>query len=146
MLRCNTNILATVIHHYHFSFIVACILLAVVLIAMVYLFVIAPIRLHCDHKKAMKKPYEEDDVREPEFRSVGARVIGVGQFHSYNGSPKMLKYKMLYRVAFMTDEGKELVFEIPEEIHERISEGQHGNLITVNGNFFDFGDGEEIEE
>mgnify|MGYP006974361470 CR=1 FL=1 len=55
MLRCNTNILATVIHHYHFSFIVACILLAAVLIAMVYLFVIAPIQLHRDHKKAMEK-------------------------------------------------------------------------------------------
>ena len=146
MLKCNTNILATVIHHYHFSFIVACILLAVVLIAMVYLFVIAPIRLHRDHKKAMKKPDEETDVCEPEFLSSGATVIGKGQFNSYGGSPKMLKYKMLYRVAFLTDEGEELVFEIPQEIYDRICEGQHGNLITVNGNFFDFGDGEDIEE
>jgi hypothetical protein len=145
MLRCNTNILATVIHHYHFSFIVACILLAVVLIAMVYLFVIAPIQLRRDHKKAMEKLDEENDEREPEFVSVGAKVLGKGGFHKYYGT-KYVNYTLLLRVAFLTDEGEELVFEIPQEIYDRIEEGQHGNLITVNGNFFDFGDGEEISE
>jgi hypothetical protein len=102
-----------------------------------------------DEKKNTKKQPEEieeiDDEREPEFVSVGAKVLGKGGFHKYYGT-KYVNYTLLLRVAFLTDEGEELVFEIPQEIYDRIEEGQYGTLITVNGNFFDFGDGEEISE
>ena len=139
----------TIVINDNFSFkndVLPYVIVGVILAAVVYIFVIAPILLHRHNKRVEKACNEGAAVREPEFVSVGAKVVGIGEFNSYNGSPKMLKYKRLYRVAFLTDEDEELVFEVPKELHDRVSEGQHGNLITVNGNFFDFGDGEDIEE
>ena len=88
---------------------------------------------------------DSDEYIEPEFISVGATVLGKGGFHKYYGT-KITHHTLLFRVAFMTDDGDEVIFEIPQEIYDRISEGQHGDLVTVNGNFFDFGDGETVPE
>ncbi len=42
--------------------------------------------------------------------------------------------------------GEELEFEIPQKLFDKISEGQSGTLVTANGNFIDFGDGEDVAE
>ena len=53
-------------------------------------------------------------------------------------------HKLFYNVKFLTDGNKTVVYAVPEELFDYISVGQRGTLATVDGEFFDFGDGEEI--
>ena len=46
----------------------------------------------------------------------------------------------------MTDDEIDVEYTVSQEVFDRIAVDQVGVLVTVNGNFFDFGDGQEIEE
>ena len=48
-------------------------------------------------------------------------------------------------IMFQFEDGTKKEFLVPQELFEKTSENQAGVLVTVNGNFFDFGDGEDVE-
>lgn len=83
---------------------------------------------------------DEEFAEMPEPESVGATVLkkAIGE---YKGGGKTASYKMTFEILFLTDDGRKLVFEVPEELYAEVTEGQSGFLVTMNGNFFDFGDG-----
>ena len=49
-----------------------------------------------------------------------------------------------YFATFKLDNEEEVEYEIGQELYEKIAEGQIGTLVILNGNFFAFGDGEDI--
>ncbi len=51
-----------------------------------------------------------------------------------------------YWVMFQIQDGEEKEFMVSKELFEKIKEGQEGTLVTVNNLFFDFGDGEDMED
>ena len=80
---------------------------------------------------------DSDSMPEPEF--VNATVLKK-EIAEYKGGSKNPSYKMAFEVLFLTEDGKKTVFEVPEELYARVSEGQSGRLMTINGNFLDFGE------
>jgi hypothetical protein len=50
-----------------------------------------------------------------------------------------------YYVTFELENGEEMEHKISQELYEILNEGQTGTLVLFNGNFFSFGDGEDIE-
>ena len=50
-----------------------------------------------------------------------------------------------YFATFQLDNNEEFEYEITQEWYEKIEKAQTGTLVLVNGNFFSFGDGEDIE-
>lgn len=106
--------------------------------------IIVPFVAKKEQKDAIEQMDEEPwEIPDPEL--IGARVIKkrVGGAHS---GGKVSKYSLHFCVIFLTDSGEELEFEIPQELFDKINEGQSGILVTVNGNFIDFGDGEDVAE
>ena len=89
----------------------------------------------------------EEYEQEPEYAFVNARVISRKKTTFYQTElrmPTLPAQNLECIVTFLTEKGESLEFQIREEIFDRIQEDQEGTLVTVNGNFFDFGDGEDI--
>ncbi len=119
-----------------------------VLIVILAFFVVMFTALAIEGKKARKKQeaIDEEILSEPDPEPLGeyARVIGKRMEEGYGGTPKMPHYKLTFIVTFVTDGGETKEFSVSEETYSRLNEHQAGMLITIDGNFFDFGDGEEI--
>jgi hypothetical protein len=54
------------------------------------------------------------------------------------GRGKGFEYR--FCVAFLTDDEIDIEYTVSQEVFDRIAVDQVGVLVTVNGNFFDFGD------
>ena len=50
-----------------------------------------------------------------------------------------------YFILFDLGENGEMEYQVSQECYEKITEMQVGTLVIVNGRFFSFGDGEEME-
>ena len=92
-----------------------------------------------------RKQIEEEYAKEPEYEFVKARVL-TKKASSYYASFRQPKRIDECKVVFLTETGEEKEFFVSKEFYQSIEENQEGTLVTVNGNFFDFGDGQEIEE
>ena len=97
-----------------------------------------------EKERLRRQRVEEEYEKEPEYKFRQAQVIEKRKLTYYAGvkMPKLIAECM---VTFKTEEGETLKFQLREEIFDAIEDDQQGTLVTVNGNFFDFGDGEEIE-
>lgn len=84
----------------------------------------------------------------PQGEFVSARVISKRIAHTYDRSRGIYMKESEYYgiITFLLGDGKEVEYAVPPELYERCEENQVGTLVTVNGKFFDFGQGEEIEE
>ena len=51
-----------------------------------------------------------------------------------------------YFATFQLDNNEEVEYEITQAWYEKIEKEQTGTLVLVNGNFFSFGNGEDVEE
>ena len=94
-----------------------------------------------------RKQVEEEYEKEPKYCFVRARVVSRKKTLYYQSElrmPTLPAQKQECFVSFLTEEGETLTFQIREELFDGIQEGQEGTLVTVNGNFFDFGDGEDV--
>ena len=97
-------------------------------------------------KKAENTKEDGGDIwQEPEEKVIGARVLEK-EIRDFHTGYKMPEYHIQYLVKFLMDEGNGVVYEVHEEVFNRINEGDTGNLVTLSGNFFDFGSGEEVSE
>ena len=99
-----------------------------------------------NRKKELDSSEEVYDEHVPEPEGEYARVMSKRIEDGYSGSYKVPKYQLLFIVTFLTDRGETKEFSVSEETYQRITEHQTGMLITLDGNFFDFGDGEEPTE
>jgi hypothetical protein len=48
-------------------------------------------------------------------------------------------------VNFLLENGEEREYYVSKEIFDKVEEGQESTLVLLNGMFFYFGEGEEIE-
>ncbi|MBR2646266.1 MAG: DUF2500 family protein [Clostridia bacterium] len=91
-------------------------------------------------REQVLKEYE----KEPEYKFVKAQVLSKEKEAYYVGI-KLSKLVEEYYIHFLTEDGDEMGLRVRQDVFEKIEEGQEGTLVTVNGNFFDFGDGVDVE-
>lgn len=89
--------------------------------------------------------YKTDYFDEPEYFSIGARVINKRADILQTGSHYMPSHKIEFWITFLMDDGLTKELNVSEETYNSCQLHQIGTLITINNEFFDFGDGEEID-
>ena len=105
-------------------------------------------------KALLKKVKESLDTEEPMYQIEEPET----EFFEATVKGKRIYEKFVHRVSIHVAEGvfqffvtfqlendEEMEFEIGQEWYEKLEKGQTGTLVLVGGNFFDFGDGEEME-
>ncbi len=115
----------------------------VLLLVMLYNFIFTLIKF----KKAVNSvpdTIEEEPSRET--KAENAVVISKRIGGHYEGSHTQPAYISDYYITFLTDSQNEIEYSVFEEAYEKAIVGQRGTLITIDGEFFDFGNGEEIIE
>jgi hypothetical protein len=101
----------------------------------------AVISLMTSSKKTIadrKKEEERLEEPAPDISTVGARVIKKSILDGTSGT-RIPKYSMELFIAFLTDDGEVVEYKVEQEAFERIELAQTGKLLTLGGNFFDFG-------
>ena len=95
-----------------------------------------------------RKMYEklDDPIEESPAVAIGAVVVSKRANIKNMGGPKYPHSKLCCYATFSTDAGEMVEYNIPQEVYNLIKENDYGTLVTVEGNFFAFGDGEVINE
>ncbi len=99
-----------------------------------------------ENYKNVKIIKQEPTAKTPNVQFFTAKVIKKRVHVYYVSEINIPISETQYWITFLLEERKEQEFLVPKELFERIEEGQEGTLVTTNGNFFDFGDGEDIED
>lgn len=99
-----------------------------------------------ERKYHPKKKILYEDIEEPKSEFFQAKALKKRIHVRYEGYVKMPKSVMEYFVLFQLENGTQEEFMLSQEMFEKIEEGQEGTLVLLNGLFFDFGDGEVIED
>ena len=87
---------------------------------------------------------EEEYAKEPEYEFHQAQVIERKKLVYYAGV-RMPQQVIECKITFRLENGETIIYQLREELFDKIEDNQRGTLVTVNGNFFDFGDGEEMQ-
>ena len=127
------------------------IIMAVVIAAMILgfiIFIVSTIRNSSNPANVSPETYEalDEEIEEPEPEAVGAVVISKRMDGEWGGNVNTPHYNDCYFVTFLTDAGETKEFRVGKETFDAVYEGQGSTLITVDGKFFAFDDGEEIAE
>lgn len=118
------------------------------LVALMAFFFFRELRRERDkHQEAVEEmeQMEEESFDLPEPIVKTARVMEK-RFASDVIGTKSVKQVSSYYVTFFTEDGETVEYAVPEEIFVTIEKGQESTLVTVDGDFFDFGDGEDAPE
>ncbi|MBQ8294937.1 MAG: hypothetical protein IJX87_00725 [Clostridia bacterium] len=101
--------------------------------------------------KKIEKSFETDDpiyqIEEPESQFFEATVKEKRIFEKFvNGVSAATPVGLFqYFVTFQLENDETVEYEIGQEWYQKIESGQIGILVLVNGHFFSFGEGEDIE-
>lgn len=115
------------------------------IIAFLIILIPAYFMIALKRSKHGKQQFEESDepFELPPADAIGATVVSkrweVAKSGKRTGNVE-------YYITFLTDDGETVEHEVTETVFEKCAESDTGMLVTVEGKFFDFGDGEEIEE
>ena len=88
----------------------------------------------------------DDDWTPPEPVAYPARIVDMRAVIGNVGGHKRPKTGTSFLVTFLTDDGETLEYPVPEELYVTLNIDQTGTLVILNEGFFDFGDGEDVEE
>ena len=89
--------------------------------------------------------YELSDEPLAEPVAIGARVISRQMDMRRDGSIKIPHHTRVFTVTFLTDDGKTVEYAVPEDLFEYCIPYTTGTLVTLNGEFYYFGEGEDVE-
>ena len=98
-----------------------------------------------ERERLRREKVLEEYEKEPEYLFTQAKILSKEKKAYYVGV-KLPKLVEEYSIRLLTEEGEERHYRVREEVYSRMEEGQEGTLVTVNGNFFDFGDGTDITD
>ncbi len=120
-------------------------LIALILLPVIWLY----IRIHKKEKAHKQQIIAEMEqlVTLPPVDAVYATVMKKDVFMEKNveSVEKIVRtHQLVYTVQFLTDSGEITEHSVPAELYDYITIGQKGILATVDGEFFDFDNGEEI--
>lgn len=88
----------------------------------------------------------DDGWTPPEPEAFPARVVDMRAVVGNVGGQKRPKTGTSFLVTFLTDDGERVEYPVPEDLYVTLNIDQTGTLVILNGGFFDFGDGEEMED
>ena len=92
-----------------------------------------------------KQTFYDESEKDLDYVFKKAIILGKRKDSYYVSNLNIPRYQEDFFVTFLIENKEKQEFQIREDIYERIEENQVGTLVTVNGNFFDFGDGEEVD-
>lgn len=92
----------------------------------------------------IKTNYEVIETPEPEFFQAKALRKRVNIY--YISELNIPRSVTEYFITFLLETGEERELSLPQEIFEKIEEGQESTLVLLNDMFFDFGEGENMDE
>lgn len=98
-----------------------------------------------EEKMDTEEPVYQVDKPETEFLQATVKSKRIYEKFVGKVSVQSLVGVFEYFVTFALENGQETEYQIGQELYEKLQEGQTGMLVLVNGRFFDFGDGEEVE-
>lgn len=84
-------------------------------------------------------------IEDPTAEFFDATAKSKRIYKRFVGEVRMQRSVYEYFVAFLLENGKECEYEVGQEYYEKIEEGETGTLVLISGNFFSFGEGEELE-
>ena len=99
-----------------------------------------------DEKEDFEAGMEDTALEEPtpaEFYE--AKAISKRIYNQFLGI-KVAKSRFWFLITFKLENGEEKEIAVPQETFEKVAVGDKGTLVILNGAFFDFGDGEMMEE
>ena len=102
-----------------------------------------------EQERQRRAKLEEEYAKEPEYVFQNAKVLSKRKSVYYQPSLRMMvlpEHGEQCYATFLMENGDTGEYPVREELWMAIEENQEGTLVTINGNFFDFGDGEEVEE
>ena len=88
----------------------------------------------------------DDSWTPPEPEAFPARVVDMRAVVGNVGGHKRPKTGTSFLVTFLTDDGERMEYPVPEELYVTLNVDQTGTLVILNDGFFDFGDGEDMED
>ena len=97
--------------------------------------------------KQREEEYRKAFETEPEYIFKQAKITAMRNHVSYRTNlamPAMPTKIDEYFVTFLNEDGEEKEYPVSQEFFYNVAKGEEGTLITVNGNFFDFGDGIDV--
>ena len=111
------------------------------------LFVPVGLLVRKEEKKQAEAEPSDDALQEPAgTRFVHAKVLQKKINHYYYKGLNLPKNESSFVLVFETEEGETEEYPVPEELFMQTEEGQEGTLVTINGMFFDFGEGQDISD
>lgn len=128
---------------------VLAIVLAIVSVMVLFAVFIVPIALLVfkEEKKQAESEPSEDALQEPAgTRFVRAKVLQKKINHYYYKGLNLPKNESSFAIVFETEDGEMEEYPVPQELFMQTEEGQEGTLVTINGMFFDFGEGQDISD
>ena len=90
------------------------------------------------------KQLQNQPPQPPKTTFLQAKVLGK-RIHTYYVGIKISKSETEYWVNFRLENGEEREYYVSKELFDRVEEGQESTLVLLNGMFFDFGEGEDID-
>lgn len=90
------------------------------------------------------KNYNPEELSPSELLVKKAEVISKHTEILKKGSYKNPSHDLVYCMVFKIENNKIEEYSVPVEIFEKYQPHNTGNLITINGCFFDFGDGTDL--
>ena len=128
---------------------VLAIVLAIVSVMLLLAVFIVPIALlvRKEEKKQAEAASSEDALQEPAgTKFVRAKVLQKKINHYYYKGLNLPKNESSFVLVFETEKGETEEYPVPQEFFMQTEEGQEGTLVTINGMFFDFGEGQDISD
>lgn len=115
-----------------------------ILVAGAIVLILACIKAFIDmHRECGDDELPDEPPAEPV--AIGARVLSRRMDIRREGSVKLPRHTRLFYVTFLKDDGTTEELSVPEGSFEYCIPYSTGTLVTINGEFFDFGKGENIE-
>lgn len=106
---------------------------------------VMPIRAMIRTRREIRD-YDEKfkDVEPHALTETRATVYSKRTYGKYAGSNGSPIYITVYEITFLTEYGNTASYDVTKELYDSLSEGTAGDLVTQNGEFFAFGEGEKI--
>ena len=101
-----------------------------------------------NYAKGQKNDESDAEFTDEEpLSAVASQAVVSGKYSEilHTGSYLTPDFRIAYLVEFITDDSTAITYEVPIEVFDRVKIGQMGTLVTVDGSFFAFDEGEDTD-